>query len=342
MIRTKSLISDLKEIPQEWAFEYYLKLNEKLTGQNVRITSIFNPGEKNPSMYVYYDEKSSRYKFKDFSVRDKSGDAIHLVMLLFNLDNRGAGARKIIEDYNQWNLTNKEDYSIREFKVRARYRVTEFKTRAWNTLDKNYWTKYGITSKILDLYNVVALDSYKLSKEEDGEKIELVINGQFIYGYFRNDGTLFKIYQPKVKDRKFLKIKDYIQGTDQLSYKADYLVICSSLKDMMSLKRIGFTNVEMIAPDSENTIISKAVIEAYKFKYKAIVTLMDNDSAGIDSMKRYEELYGIPYVHLDLDKDLSDSIASRGLEKVKETLIPLLKQAVNVQSTPQNPKENKG
>ena len=308
MIRTKSLISDLKEIPQEWAFEYYLNLKEKLTGQNVRLTSIFNPAEKNPSMYVYYDAKSGRYKFKDFSVRDKSGDAIALVMLMFNIDSRGEGAHKIIEDYNQWVLTNTEDYSIREFKVRARYKVTEFRTRAWNTLDKNYWTKYGITSKILDFYNVVALEHYKMSKEEDGEMKELVINGQFIYGYFRNDGTLYKIYQPKVKDRKFLKIKDYIQGSDQLTYKADYLVICSSLKDMMSLKRMGIINLETVAPDSENTIISKAVIDAYKFKYKAIVTLMDNDTAGVDSMKRYEELYGIPYVHLELDKDLSDSI----------------------------------
>jgi 5S rRNA maturation endonuclease (ribonuclease M5) len=337
MIRTKSLISDLKEIPAEWAFEYYLKLKEKLTGQNVRITSVFNPGEKNPSMYVYYDEKASKYKFKDFSVQDKSGDAIHLVMLIFDLDSRGKGAQKIIEDYNQWNLTNKGDYDIREFKVRARYKVTEFKTRAWNTLDKNYWTKYGITSKILDFYNVVALESYKMSKEEDGELKELVITGQFIYGYFRNDGTLFKIYQPKVKDRKFIKIKDYIQGSDQLSYKEDYLVICSSLKDMMSLKRMGITNLESVAPDSENTIISKPVIDAYKFKYKKIITLMDNDGAGIDSMKKYEELYNIPYVHLELDKDLSDSIASRGLDKVRETLIPLLKQAVNVQSTTQNP-----
>jgi len=54
MIRTKSLISDLQEIPKTWVFEYYLNLDDKLCGQDVKIKSVFNPNEKNPSMYIYY------------------------------------------------------------------------------------------------------------------------------------------------------------------------------------------------------------------------------------------------------------------------------------------------
>ena len=41
MINTTSLISDLTQIPKEWAFEFYLNLNEKLTGQDIKIKSIF-------------------------------------------------------------------------------------------------------------------------------------------------------------------------------------------------------------------------------------------------------------------------------------------------------------
>lgn len=329
MLRTKSLIANLTDVPREWVFEHYLKLSEKLTGQDIKITSIFNPLEKNPSMFIYFATNAGIYKFKDFSSQDKSGDGVTLVQQLFNLTTRGEAAHKIIQDYNQWMLNNKDDYNLREFKVRAKYKVKEFITRSWNTLDKNYWSKYHIGSKLLELYNVTALESYKMSKEEDGVVQELIIKGQFIYGYFRNDGTLYKIYQPKVRDNKFIKIKEYIQGTDQLNYKGDYLIICSSLKDMMAMRKLGFNNVEVVAPDSENTLISEYVINAYKLKYKSVITLFDNDEPGIAAMKKYKERYDLNYVHLEVEKDLSDAIEEHGLDAIRNKILPLLKAAVS-------------
>ena len=328
MLRTKSLISSLTDIPREWVFEYYLKLEEKLTGQDIKITSIFNPGEKNPSMFIYYSKTSGSYKFKDFSSQDKSGDGIALVQLMFNLTTRGESAHKIIEDYNQWILNNKEDYSLREFKIRSKYKVENVSIRNWNTLDKNYWTKFGVGSRILSFYNVHPLESYKMTKEEEEEKKELFIKGQYIYGYFRKDGSLYKIYQPKVKDNKFIKVKEYIQGTDQLTFKKDYLIICSSLKDMMSLAKIGYDNVESIAPDSENTLISEHIISAYRHKYKAVCTLFDNDKAGVESMDKYSNRYDIPSAHLELSKDLSDSVRDYGVDKVREELTKLLRKSL--------------
>lgn len=328
MLRTKSLISKLSEVPREWVFEYYLKLEEKLTGQDMKITSIFNPGEKTPSMFIYYAKSAGSYKFKDFSSQDKSGDGVTLIEMMFNLTSRGEAAHKIIEDYNQWSLNSKEDYSLREFKVKTRYQVKSFTARPWNTLDKNYWTKYYIGSKTLEFYNVQPLESYLMSKEEDGEIKELIISGQYIYGYFRNDGTLYKIYQPKVKDNKFVKIKEYIQGTDQLTYTKEYLVICSSLKDMMALKKLDYVNVECVAPDSENTLIGEHVIAVYKHKYKSVCTLFDNDEAGIKAMNKYKEKYGLNFVHLELEKDLSDCIEERGVDEVRKLITPLLKQAL--------------
>ena len=41
MISTKGLISDLNQIPTEWIFEFYLNLTEKLTGQDLKIKSVF-------------------------------------------------------------------------------------------------------------------------------------------------------------------------------------------------------------------------------------------------------------------------------------------------------------
>jgi hypothetical protein len=100
MISTKNLICDLADVPREWAFEHYLNLTEKLTGQDIKMKSVFNTREKTPSMCIYID-RNNIYKFKDFS-SGIGGDAISLVQNLFNLPTRGSASYKIIEDYNQY------------------------------------------------------------------------------------------------------------------------------------------------------------------------------------------------------------------------------------------------
>ena len=227
MIRTKSLVSDLKDVPKTWAFEYYLNLQEKLCGQDVKMKSIFNLKDKNPSMFVYFSANKNDYRYKDFST-DNSGDALNLVQKLFSLSTRGEAAHKLIEDYNQYVLNN-GDISIKEFKQQSKYKVTDFKTRTWTNIDQKYWSKYHINSSLLEKYNVYPLEQYIMSKIENEETKELIISGHYIYGYFKKDGTLYKVYQPKIKDTKFIKVKDYIQGMDQITMQVPYLIICSSL-----------------------------------------------------------------------------------------------------------------
>lgn len=328
MLSTKNLISDLSEVPREWIFEHYLKLDEKLTGQDVKMKSLFNPADKRPSMFIFWSKTTKNYCFKDFST-GISGDSITLVKTIFNLNTRGEAAYKVITDYNQFTLNNKEDYSLREFKVQQRFKVTEFVKAGWNTLDQKYWTQYHIGSKILDKYNVCPLESYKMTKEDDADKHELVVKGRhYIYGYFRTDGTLYKIYQPMVKDSKFIKVREYIQGTEQLTYKTNYLIITSSMKDIMGLVKLHYPEIEIVAPDSENTLIGAHVINTYKSRYKNVCMLFDNDDAGIKAAKKYHDAYGLKNALLPMSKDLTDSIRDHGIRKVKEVLTPLLKQAL--------------
>ena len=328
MLRTVALISDLVDVPRTWVYENYLKINEKLIGQDVMILSPFNVKDKRPSFSIYVERTKNAYKFKDFST-GLGGDNIELVKQLFNLTTRGEAAHKIITDYNQWLLANKNDSGIREFKVHSKYKVTEHVKRTWNNIDQKYWSKFNIGSKLLEHFNVAPLASYKMSKEVDGYLYEMTIEGRDnMYGYFRTDGTLYKIYQPLVKDNKFIKVRDYIQGTDQLTYSKKYLVICSSLKDLMAFTKLGYKDAEAVAPDSENTLIGEHVINSYKIKYDNICTLFDNDEPGIKAMDVYKERYGINKVILDMSKDLSDSIKDFGLLNIKQTLTPLLKEAL--------------
>ena len=166
-----------------------------------------------------------------------------------------------------------------------------------------------------------------MTKEDtNGKQSSITIKGYNIYGYFKDDGTLYKIYQPKVSDKKFIKVKNYIQGSDQLKYDKKYLVITSSLKDLMAFNRLKLTDAESIAPDSENTLIPDNMLNKIVTKYEKVFVLFDNDEAGIRSMEKYKEKYGFDYVILDMEKDLSDSIKKYGITETREVLLPLLKQ----------------
>jgi len=327
MINTKNLIADVCDAPSYWVFQYYLNLSEKLTGQDLKIKSIFNPSEKTPSMCLYVDNaynidgrKTQQYVYKDFST-GKFGNKIHLIMHLFNINFSNA-VEKIITDYNNFSQTDTLDDIV--FKKQAKWKIDYVSSRSWNTSDANFWMQFNIGSTLLNKFNVKPLDYYNLILEEDNKIDKLKITGPNIYGYFNKNDELYKIYRPYNKKHKFFKVMSYIQGLDQLSTKSEFLIICSSLKDAMCLKSIGY-NVDVIAPDSENTVIKPYIIENIRMQYKNIITLFDNDDAGLNAVKRYKSVHDINGIVSPLCKDVSDAVKEHGIEKLHSVLKPLLK-----------------
>jgi 5S rRNA maturation endonuclease (ribonuclease M5) len=188
---------------------------------------------------------------------------------------------------------------------------------------------YTIGSKLLAKYNVSPLEYYIMQKTDENEVLSsITIKGNYIYGYFKEDGSLYKIYQPKVKDSKFIKVRDYIQGSEQLTYDKPFLVITSSLKDLMAYNKLKISNSEAIAPDSENTMIGESTISLLSKRYNSIIVLFDNDEPGVKAAEKYKSKYGFNYVILDLEKDLSDAIKVHGVDKVRDNMLPLLKQTL--------------
>ena len=326
MISTKAIVSDVVDVPREWIFEFYLKLDEKLNGQDIKINSAFNPRDKTPSMCIYVDPKNN-YRYKDFS-SGRGGDALDLVKDLFNLATRGTASFKVVQDYNEYLKNNNyvQNYSVRS---QGRYQVTDYEMRHWNNFDEKYWTGHKISSSQLERYNVVPLSHYVLTRETDLERANsLTIQTRYLYGYFKEDGSLYKVYQPKSKDNKFLKVKDYIQGSEQLKYDKSYLIIVSSLKDLLALNMLNIGGVEAIAPDSENTMIPDPFMQNVLKKYKKVLVLFDNDDAGKQSAERYSSKYNLPVINFTLSKDIADALKDHGIEKTREVLFPLLKQAL--------------
>jgi len=311
MIRTKL---NIESVPSNWIFEHYCNLNEKLYGQDVKILSLFNNKDSVPSMVIYL--KENKYLFKDFS-SGKGGDGLRLVMALNPSLSKIQTIRKIVNAYENGNIGEQK-----EIKAVEKFKLSSHEKRNWNVYDAKYWLKYNIDSDILSDYNVIPLKSYTLSKNENNKIFDIKKEKGYIYGYFKKDGTLYKVYEPNCKN-KFFTAASYIQGTEQLEYKSKNLVICSSLKDMMSLTSFKL-DLETVAPTSENTMISKSHLSSYFLKYDNIFTLFDNDQAGQRAAMKYSDLYGIETIYINLSKDLSDSISDYGIKTVKNYIKPLI------------------
>lgn len=324
MLSTKNLVIEGSDVPSTWVFQYYLDLPERLTGQDLKIISIFNPNEKTPSFCIYVDKTIMQYKFKDFST-GKSGNKVDLVKLILDI-NFSEAMRKIVFDYNKFVKTS--EYKEEKFTPQSKWEIDFINERKWTIEDRDYWLSFRIGKTMLDTYNVKPIEYYNLIKEDQGELKKLRIAGKHMYGYFDKHGEVFKIYQPHSKKHKFYKVKPYLQGFDQLKFNQPYLVICSSLKDAMCLKSMGY-NLEVLAPDSENTMIKAHIIEHLKKKYKKVITLFDNDDAGKHAVDVYAKTYNVDGFVPTICKDISDAMVEHGFDKVHAMLKPLLKETLN-------------
>jgi hypothetical protein len=310
-------ILNTNKIPNTWVFEYYCNLNEKLHGQDLKIKSLFKPTERTPSMCIYY--KNDEYLFKDFST-GYVGDSTQLVQKLFKL-NYSEAIDKLTTDFNK---LNGDPYEHPVIKQESKFKVTSHIKRKWNVLDQKYWTQFRISSKYLEKYNVFPLELVIMSKNLESNIVESKLKGQYMYGYFKANGELSKVYRPKAKSLKFINVKSFIQGSDQLTYESNTLILCSSMKDGLALMELNL-NVEFVAPNSENTMIPRSNLAEYMLKYDNLYTLFDNDEAGHKAMEKYKNDYGIQGLYLNLAKDVADSIKDFGSKTTKmilKTLIP--------------------
>ena len=325
MFSLNNFVCDIKDVPSDWIFEYYLQLPEPLRGQRVRINSIFNPHDKTPSMYIYYYTEGNAYKFKCFSTGN-GGSAVDLMRYVWKED-YGYTVNTILRDYNNYIKSGKS--CVKKDFNNVHWIVSDYTTREWNTNDAKFWLQFNIGSELLNRYNVIPVAGYTMCKKiNDNFTDEMfTVVRENNYGYFNNKHELYKLYQPLKIDKKFLKLGDCIQGIEQLEGKR-FLVITSSLKDVMAIKSIPGLNVDVVAPDSENSKLSDKQINKFKAEYEAVVTYMDSDKAGIDSMQYYLNRFNIPFCYVSLEKDFSDMVKYHGIKKAAYEFIPILDKAI--------------
>ena len=325
MFDSKKYIEDVHKIPSEWILWKYFNFNvSQLNGDKIKVKSFFNPSESDASMFFYYNASKGQYYFKDFS-SGNSGTIIDLLILLQGKSFLDI-SKSLINEYKEYTESGEQfEFTTSVF----HWEIKNYKIRNWNGYDAKFWTEYNIGSLLLNKYNVKPLESYVMIKyDNNGTKlIEYPVRNQYLYGYFKNDGTLYKIYQPKNKHKKFIKISSFLQGSEQLC-NYDTCIIGSSLKDIMAIKSLPYLKVDVIAPDSENVIIPPEIISKLINKYKYVIVIFDNDVAGKDSMITYKRLYSLPFILIDIDKDFADVVKNYGAYRALEELKPKLDVAI--------------
>jgi hypothetical protein len=323
MIQTIHYTNKNFPIPSNLIMERILNLEEKLEGQSLKIKSVFNEKDNDPSMIIFYSTDDEIYRFKDFSTGEY-GDAVDIVLGLYKLEDRQKAYRKILEIF-------KDDTDIPRLRissVKITKEVSEFKIRKWLNVDAEYWKQFGIGGTFLNKYNIKPLESYTIKMTKGGEVSTMDFDHKKCYGYFNMKGELCKIYQPARKEAKFLKTKDLTQGEEQLTYDKKCLIIASSLKDIGAFKSMKFPDIDLVAPDSENVTITPEQITKYRQHYQYIFTMFDNDVPGMNAMKKYKELYNIPYIYFNIEKDIADCVKQHGVESTKIFFKPIFKDAI--------------
>lgn len=326
MINVGKYVVKADNIPADWIFSHYLKLG-KLKGQSVKMKSIFNEKDSVPSLIIYYNRKLNKYTFKDFS-SGHSGSAIEFMKLMWKCSFSEA-MKRIKEDYQ------KSDYNseINNENIKLQgWKVTSFVVDKWKISDIKYWNDYHITIEMLEKHKVKPIKSYTMSFVVEDEIVEeFIVKNKNIYGYFygNKEGNLAKIYQPFNKEKKFIKVSDYIQGSDQ-NTNSEFCFIVSSLKDAMALKTIGIRG-DFVCVDSENTLFTKPVIARLKRLYGEgnIIVIFDNDIAGINNMKKYKELYNLKFCYLPYEKDPAEILKAHGIDETRRKVIPLINKKLN-------------
>ena len=273
--------------------------------------------EKTPSFRFFVS--SGQLFFKCFSTGN-TGNVVNLVSLLFNC----SYAEAIQMIANEYKLINTQPLLQNNYiKKESKIEVELFDTIPESFF--KYWEQYEINKKILEYFNIKPAkyvwlnDKHILTYTPEKPIIRYLVNNKY------------KIYNPYNKDFKWLsttKATD-IFAINLIPKQGDFLVITKAMKDILCWSSI---QIPAIAACSETCVISEDVINDLKNRYDKIIVFLDNDEAGVNAMKKYNDKYNLPCYMLPEssgEKDISDYIKTYGKENFQElltTLKPILWQ----------------
>jgi hypothetical protein len=183
--------------------------------------------------------------------------------------------------------------------------------RPFAFVDLQWWGRFGITKSTLEFFKVWALLRAWVGNDMIYQYIpEAGVKPAYLY---RNAGI--KLYFPHRSYNRFYQNDGRsVQGYMQLPQTGKFCLITKALKDVMLAYELG---LPAVAPQSEGVMLSDALLAELDFRFDYLLVLLDNDRAGIASLRKYKakNLPIFMFPRKSGSKDLTDYRERCGPEK---------------------------
>lgn len=257
--------------------------------ENDYVTSPFRK-DNSPNCWFKFYTTSNKLKFVDFASQTYIGNKLMINMDCFDCVSvyYKLSFKKTLEYIYNILIKGKKLPLISQkplLKIfqdkKESYVYINITPRSFNSLDKKFWSAYGITSsqlkedKVFPISKYELLTSYKIGKTTIRAR-------QVTYAYTDFPDSKLKVYSPysKVKHGKFITncTPNEVGGLNSLKPYSRVTVITSSYKDYRVLKNCGLNVVWF---QSEKMIPSKEVLKIIINRCDYVYIFYDNDNAGI-------------------------------------------------------------
>lgn len=326
-------------------------LNESLFDPLVTKDEIFSKGFTDYDIFRFYFPKlqldtANKSPFRDDSVpsfgvtmrtgflywRDfatgESGNIWSLVARMNNTD--FSGALKIIA--RDLGIREGADFkkiseNIKSLPIPEKKQVElGIRSRKWMTIDKEFWSQYGISRSTLEKYLVSPIDYMFFN----GHPVKAERHC-YVYRELKDNILTFKIYQP-FSDRKWISNNNQSvwEGWSQLPETGDILIITSSRKDLMSI--VDSTGIPSISLQGESMMPKQHVVKQLTDRFKKVYVLYDNDftnpkNPGRILGNKIATEFGLTQIELPeqyRSKDFSDLVKNHGKANASSVLQNLI------------------
>lgn len=352
----------LSKISQESIFAAYFNISTELIKHCIDTGELIcSPirDDKNPTCGFRYDNHG-RLKFRDFSgvFWGDCFDAVATVLsVIYDKQFDVSNKHDFIEILRHITFTFKDIYYgtevdpyismtiVKAINIIKRTKpIIEVVVRDWNNNDEVYWNQFGITLKHLNTNFIYPVDQYYINRKTNPMPKYNYLLKDPCYAY--NLGTdssginNIKLYFPK-RDKNHTRfitncnILEGIYNLDKTNY--DIIIITKSTKDRLAILS-QISKIKAITGSTLNLSIGLINIphETYKLRHiefkwlfsklsqkSCIISLMDNDTTGIEEANWLKAVYSIAPVFIPKRykaKDFADFVKSSTKEEINKVI----------------------
>ncbi len=281
------------------------------------LSELYN--DKNPDCRIFYSN-TNHLIYKDFGDNGKIYGILDYIQDKYSCDFKKC-LNIIASDFNiiptDLNLNKVSRPIIKDEYIKYKAKI-DILIQPFNLVDYKYWNQYCIPLELLYEEEIYSCKYVYLTTIKGIIKYESSKNNP-IYAWKEYDINLnylgYKVYMPYSKQKWLNSSTDNaIQGIKFLKFNSNLLFKTKSRKDILVLKILGY---ESFSNSSENIILKENDYNYLFEKVDIIISLLDNDKTGIKYSELHKEIYNIPYIFVDDEKDISDYIKKYGLEQTK-------------------------